>query len=80
MPCEGVGGERVDELKVDTYVLEPVDDRDGRLVYRSKVVSERPPLYKGREVESGPTVDAGLADYCKLATRRAHLRSNSRIC
>jgi len=57
-----------------------VEDRDGRWVYRSNVVSERPPLYEGREVESGPTVDAGLADYRNLATRRAHLRSNSRIC
>lgn len=43
-PCDGVGGERVDELKVDPYVPEPVDDRDERWVYRSELVSERAPL------------------------------------
>jgi len=29
-PCDEVGGENVNELKVDAYALEPVDDRDER--------------------------------------------------
>lgn len=43
-PCDGVGGESVDELRVDAYVLEPVDERDERRVYLSESASERPAL------------------------------------
>lgn len=43
--CDGVGGESVDELKVDAYVLlEPVDEREERWRYLSEFAFDRSAL------------------------------------